>query len=136
MLQSLQSFLINISIEFSKNRMSTYQLVRFLSNLIHTQSAAKCRCYFAYNILCNNTTFCTRLNMKVDPRQSGPNVFVITNLYRLCRVKRAYFYSLKPGCAIGCCPRQPSAMLVGSAGCSPPRAQICEGKFAASLLVQ
>ena len=32
---------------------------------------------------------------------------VLTTLYRLCRVKRAYLWSLKLGCAIDCCLRQP-----------------------------
>ena len=37
--------------------------------------AAKCRCYFAYYILCNNTTFYTRLNMKVNLSQSEASRF-------------------------------------------------------------
>ena len=75
--------------------------------------AAKCRCYFAYNILCDNKTFCTRLNMKVNPIQSWPHEkhFIATNLYGPCRVKRVYFYSLKPGCAIGRWHRQPQMAM-------------------------
>ena len=60
---------------------------------------------------CDNFIFkhtpLTSFNFFLYALSHGPDNFVITNLYRLCRVKRAYFYLLKLGCAIGRCPRQP-----------------------------